>query len=152
MRALSLAGPGQYHAGEEEEAEHDPRKPAVAEPLVDFRTEPGAGDAARDRGQRRQPDLPGKESRPSVGDQRCAEDREVEGLQDASPVVLGIAADVGPQDDRRTGNAGETTENAAAKAGDAVGNRPAARAARTLPAKKRVGGVEHEKEADADLE
>src|SRR5690242_21696325 len=92
--ALSSAGPDQYHAGEEEEAEHDPRKPAVAEPLVDFRTEPGAGDAARDRGQRRQPDLSGHEARPGMRDQRCAENREVEGLQDASPVVLGIAADV----------------------------------------------------------
>src|SRR3954467_1368787 len=101
--------PDQAEARQEQETEHDIAKMLVAQRVVDARAGPCADQRARKCDHREPDHLERDEARGGLQHQSGGEHGEIEELEDAAPLVLIPAADVGPQDRKRPRQSGKAT-------------------------------------------
>src|SRR5258705_11895943 len=105
MRALarSNSAPHQADARQEQQPEHDIAEIPIAERVIDSCAEPRTGQRSRE-GKQHEPDhVRLDEAGCDLDAKGSREDRPVEGLENAAPLLLAPAAHAGPQDRQRTG-------------------------------------------------
>ena len=155
-KLVALAGgeaaPDQRDAGHEQQPQHDVAKIPVTERVIGARTEPRAADRRRCYQQSEPHRLARDQAGASLRDQRRSQDRPVEGLEDAAPLILAPAAHARPQNGNGTRQAREAAEHAAGKSDCGVGDFPADAQGHGCALEIKRGRKHQKQDADAELE
>src|ERR1700722_14259416 len=112
IRSVNTA-PHQTDPGQKQQPKHDVAEILVAQRMIGARTQP-CTDHGAGKSQQREPDhLHVDESGDRLQDKSRGQYRPVEGLENGAALFLVPAAHTGPQNGKRTGQAGEAAQNAA---------------------------------------